>query len=299
MTRRGGLRRRRRPRSSDRGAARWPWVLGGVAGGAAATLVYATLVEPRWLQCTHPRIHIRGLPRALEGLRVALLTDMHAGDAPSLRRVRAAVRLVLEARPDLVALTGDFAADDQPDFESIFEALAPLAAPLGVYAVPGNHDHIVGIAHWQQGLRRHPRIRDLTNRALRLDVGGARLCVAGVDDFYRGAPRLDFLPPPGTRELTILLAHGPDQAELLRRSDDAVDLVLSGHTHGGQVQLPFLGAPVNSAEHPELYEEGLRRRPWTQVYTSRGIGTVGLPIRFLARPEVAILELTSEPRPRR
>ena len=285
------------PPSAARRPRRWPWIVGGVAGAAAATVAYATLIEPRWLEQTRPLIHIRGLPRALEGLRIALLTDMHAGSARSLRRVRAAVRLVRAARPDFVALAGDFAADDQPDFDRIFEALDPLEAPLGVYAVPGNHDYIVGIARWREGLRHHPRIRDLTNRAVRLDVGGARLCVAGVDDFYRGTPRLDFLPPPVTRDLTILLAHGPDQAERLRRGGDAVDLVLSGHTHGGQVQLPFLGAPVNSAEHPELYEEGLRRRPWTQVYTSRGIGTVGLPVRFLARPEVAILELTGAPRP--
>ncbi len=295
------MRRRETPRwrLTTPPARRWPWIVGGIAGAAAATVAYATLVEPRWLERTRPRIHIRRLPRALEGLRIALLTDMHAGSARSLRRVRTAVRLALESRPDLIALAGDFAADDQPDFERIFEALAPLDAPLGVYAVPGNHDYNVGIARWRQGLRRHPRIRDLTNRAVRLDVAGARLCIAGVDDFYRGTPRLDFLPPPGTRDLTILLAHGPDQAERLRRADDAVDLVLSGHTHGGQVQLPFVGAPVNSAEHPELYEEGLRRRPWTQVYTSRGIGTTGLPIRFLARPEVSILELTGVPRPRR
>ncbi len=115
-------------------------MVGGVAGATAATLAYATLVEPRWLQCTHPRIHIRRLPRSLEGLRIALLTDMHAGSARSLARVRAAVRLALDARPDLVALAGDFVADDQPDFDRIFEALAPLDAPLGVYAVPGNHD---------------------------------------------------------------------------------------------------------------------------------------------------------------
>ena len=276
---------------------RWPWIVGGVAGVAAATAAYGLFVEPRWLQTTRPRIHIRGLPQSLEGLRIALLTDMHAGAGRSLTRVRAAVRRALAARPDMVALAGDFAADDAPGFESVFDALSPLEAPLGVYAVPGNHDYIVGIELWRDALRYHPRIRDLTNRAVQVEVGGARLCIAGVDDFYKGTPTLSFLPPPDTRDLTILLAHGPDQGELLRRVGDAVDLVLSGHTHGGQVQIPFLGAPVNSAENPDLYEEGLRRRPWTQVYTSRGIGTVHLPIRFLARPEVAIVTLTGAPRP--
>lgn len=274
-------------------------VLSGAALGAAVAAAYATLVEPRWLETTHTRVHVRDLPAALEGLRVALLTDFHAGGAGSLRRVRAAVRRAMAARPDLVALSGDFAADDAPGFGRVLDALAGLAAPLGVYAVPGNHDHVVGIDRWRAQLDARPGITGLLNRAVTLVVRGARVCIAGVDDFYEGEPRLDFLPPPGARDLTILLAHGPDQAERLRRGDDAVDLVLSGHTHGGQVRLPFLGALLRSARNPHLYDEGLRRRPWTQVYVSRGVGTVHLPIRFGARPEVSILELTARPRPPR
>lgn len=278
---------------------RWRAFAAATAFGAAATLAYATLVEPRWLQLTRPRIHVRGLPRQLEGLRIALLTDMHAGSRRSLRRVRAAARLAQDAQPHLIALAGDFAADDEPGFERVLEPLRFLNAPLGVYAVPGNHDYIVGIERWRAAIQRQDRIRDLTNQAVLLDVEGARLCIAGVDDFYAGRPRLDFLPPPAARDLTVLLAHGPDQAEQLRRCEDRVDLVLSGHTHGGQVRLPLVGAPVSSADNPALYDEGVRRRPWTQVYTSRGIGTVHLPIRFMARPEVAIVELTGAPRPQR
>ncbi|HEX2167362.1 MAG TPA: hypothetical protein VHG09_09055, partial [Longimicrobiales bacterium] len=123
-----------------------------------------------------------------------------------------------------------------------------------------------------------------------------RLCIAGVDDFSEGRPCLDALHDMAPRDFTILLAHNPDQAERARRGIDQVDLVLSGHTHGGQVRLPGWGAIVNSAEHDDLYEAGVRRRPWTQVYTSRGIGTVHLPVRFLTRPEVAILTLTGSPR---
>jgi uncharacterized protein len=127
----------------------------------------------------------------------------------------------------------------------------------------------------------------------------ARLCVAGVDDLSHGAPHMDALPPRSRRDFTVLLAHHPDQAERARRSVDGVDLVLSGHTHGGQVRLPWIGALINSAAHPELYEAGVRRRPWTQVYTSSGIGTTHLPIRFLTPPEVVILTLTGAARPGR
>lgn len=267
---------------------------------AAAALIagataYARWIEPRWLQLRRRTINVRSLPRELEGLRVGLLTDLHAGDEAHYAVVRRAVRMLMAERPDLIALTGDFAADHAPGFAEVFAALDGLSAPLGIFAVPGNHDYTVGIEAWREAMGRHPTFEDLTNRHRLIDLGGVRLCVAGVDDFYEGQPKLR-LPPPEERDFTLLLAHSPDEAERCRRAHDAVSLIVSGHTHGGQIRLPFLPAPVNSAEHGDLYEDGLRRRPWTQVYTSRGLGTVHLPLRFFARPEVTVLELTSTPR---
>ncbi|HEX2191373.1 MAG TPA: metallophosphoesterase [Longimicrobiaceae bacterium] len=274
-------------------------ILSAAALGAGALGVYAFYVEPRWLEVTRPRIHFRGLHPALEGMRIALLTDMHAGAGTPLSLIRRACRAAMAEKPDVVALTGDFAADDAEGFAHILEAMSCLAAPLGVYAVPGNHDYIVGIEKWHAQVRANPRITDLTNTAVIRRVGDARVCIAGVDDYSMGEPRMEGLPPPEERDFTLLLAHDPDQAERARRVCDRVDLVVSGHTHGGQVRLPWVGALRNPAEREDLYEEGLRRRPWTQVYTSRGVGTVHLPVRFLCRPEVAILELTGVPRPPR
>lgn len=282
------LRRPQRPRVHP------AWLTGGAL--LVGLGVYARWIEPRWLQLRHSRIHVPRLPGALEGFRIALLTDMHAGTAADFQLIRKAVRRVMAERPHIVALTGDFAADDAQDFCDVLSALDGLSAPYGVFAVPGNHDYIVGIGKWRRDIAEHPEIQDLTNRCRTLDVDGARLCVAGVDDFFKGNPGV-LLPPPEERHFTLLLAHSPDQAERCRRGDDAVDLIVSGHTHAGQVRLPFVGAPVSSAEYPELYDEGLRRRPWTQVYTSRGLGTVRLPVRLLARPEVSLLELTAAPRP--
>lgn len=267
--------------------------------GAAALGAYATLIEPRWLQVTRPRIHIRRLPPQLEGLRLALLTDLHVGEFTPPALIRRACELTMREHPDLIAITGDLAADDAPGFQVVLEALDGLEAPLGVYAVPGNHDYIVGIDKWHRQIAAHPSIVDLTNTAVVREVNGARLCIAGVDDLSRGTPRLEMLPAPEARDLTLLLAHDPDQAERSRRTYDQVDLIVSGHTHGGQVRLPWVGALRNPAHRDDLYEGGLRRRPWTQVYTSRGVGTVHLPVRFLCRPEVALLELTGAPRPPR
>jgi uncharacterized protein len=267
--------------------------------GAGALAAYAFLIEPRWVEVTRTRIHLRNLPAPLEGLRIALLTDLHAGEGTPMSVIRRAARLAMRERPDVIAITGDLAADDAPDFQGVLRALDCLRAPLGVYAVPGNHDHVIGIEQWQREMGEHPRIRALTNRSVVHEVGEARLCIAGVDDLSCGEPSLASLPSPDQRDVTILLAHDPDQAERAKRAFDSVDLVLSGHTHGGQIRLPLIGALRNPSAYGQLYEEGLRRRPWTQVYVSRGIGTIHLPARFLCRPEVAILELTAAPRPPR
>jgi predicted MPP superfamily phosphohydrolase len=273
--------------------------MGAAAAAAGAVGAYAFLVEPLWLQVTRTRIHVRGLHPDLEGFRIALLTDLHAGEGTPLWHIRRAARLAMRQKPDLVAVTGDLAADDATSFAPVLSTLDELRAPHGVWTVPGNHDYTVGIERWRREVAARHNLRDLTNGAEIRRVGRARLCVAGVDDYREGKPRLDALPPPEERDFTLLLAHDPDQAEKARREYDAVDLIISGHTHGGQVRLPFVGAVKNPAEFDELYEEGLRRRPWTQVYTSRGVGTVKIPVRFLCRPEVAVLELTGAPRPRR
>jgi uncharacterized protein len=270
-----------------------------VASASAGLAAYAFLVEPRWIQVTRTRVHLRGLPPELEGLRIALLTDLHAGEGTPMSVIRRAARLAMRERPDLIAITGDLTADDSAGFTRVLAALDRLDAPLGVYAVPGNHDHTVGIEKWQRDVGGHPVIQELNNRAVVRQIGEARICVAGVDDLSCGDPSLNSLPPPDRRDLTVLLAHDPDQAEQARRAYDQVDLVLSGHTHGGQIRLPFVGALRNPSAYGTLYEEGLRRRPWTQVYVSRGVGTIHLPARFLCRPEVALLELTGSARPPR
>lgn len=268
--------------------------LAGLLGSALGLALYAALVEPRRLEVRRSRVHIRSLPPAFEGLRVALLTDFHVGRTTPASTLRRAVRATLAETPHLIALAGDFVHRDPGDLHRALDGLRALSAPLGVFAVPGNHDRVrLGLPAWRRVLARHPRIHDLTNRHVLIHRGDATLCIAGVDDLEEGSPALR-LPPPGDRDVTLLLAHNPDQAERSRRRLDQVDLVLSGHTHGGQIRIPFIG-PVRTKS--TTYDHGLRRRPWTQVYTSRGLGNTLLPIRFRARPELAVLELTAAPRP--
>jgi uncharacterized protein len=272
------------------------WLLPLAATAAAAVGVYAVFIERRWIQVRRTRIHVPNLPPQLESLTIGLLSDLHAGPLTPLDVIVRSVRMLAAEKPDLIAVTGDLSDDERNYFEDVVAVLATLRAPLGVHLVPGNHDYTLGIGRWHGAVRRYPSLSNLTNRSIVLDVAGARICVAGVDDYYHGRPEMR-LPPRAERDFTILLAHTPDQGERARRPEDAVDLIVSGHTHGGQVRLPWIGAPLRAAKHH--YDEGLRRRPWTQVYTTRGIGSVHLPLRFMARPEIALLELTAAPRPPR
>lgn len=263
---------------------------GALSGGILGA--YAFFVEPRWLEVTHTRVHIEGLPSGMEGFRIALLTDLHTYNETPFSIVRRACHLAMTEEPDLIALTGDFGGINSRGLRRVIDILSVLEAPLGVYGVPGNHDYHTGIDDWHRFVKAYPTLVDLTNRRAARQVDGARLCIVGVDAFNKGEPHLEeALPPRGTDCITILLAHNPEQAEQVRSERKHVDLVLSGHTHGGQVRLPFVGALRNPVQHENIYEEGLVRRPWTQVYISRGVGMARLPVRFLCRPEVAILIL--------
>ena len=271
-----------------------PSLLASTAAAAAAAGAYARFVEPRWLERTHTRVPVPGLPPGLRGLRIALLSDLHVTAAADLGLVRRACRLAMGARPDLVALTGDFVSDGRGDFLGAAVSVLDeeLRAPLGLFAVPGNHDQASDPERYRRALRRHPRIRDLANDVVRLERGGAALRVAGTESLREGEAHpgaaLGQAPPA---DLTLLLSHNPDLAEEACAALGPVALVLSGHTHGGQVRLPFVGALRNSSRYPDQYEAGLVRRPWAWVYVTRGVGTTGHRLRFLCRPEVAVLEL--------
>ncbi len=279
-----------------------PHLLARLAGTAAAlaagTALYAWAVESRWIEVTHTRIAIPGLAAPLHGVRIALLADFHLGNGTSAAHIRRACRLAMRERPDLVALAGDFVSAEAdrtaararlPEVMRLLDGA--LSAPLGVYAVPGNHDYAAGGKAWRAAVA-DTGIIDLTNTSVVRDVGGARLRMAGLDDYQMGRPRPDLALSEGERaDLTLLLAHNPDQVEASPGPLARADLVLSGHTHGGQVHVPVVGDRVRGDRYDRRYQAGLVRRPWTQVYVTRGVGTVYVPVRLGSRPEVSMLEL--------
>jgi predicted MPP superfamily phosphohydrolase len=199
----------------------------------------------------------------------------------------AAAALAAEA-PDLVALTGDFVSYDHA-IEELAETLAPLAAapaPLGMFAVPGNHDYWEGLPAIRRALA-PLGIEFLMNARRTLRRGGADLVLVGVDDQWNGQPDLAAALDGAPRDaFTLLLAHCPDMAD--EAAERGVSLQLSGHTHGGHVRLPVLGA-LCLPRHGWRYPAGHEHVGATQVYVSRGIG--GLPLRLGCPPEATIITL--------
>jgi hypothetical protein len=299
----GPARPRRRPlfqpkrgwfRRLERAVSLWlarhlfPWIPG-------LPFVYSRQVA-RSLELSHADLRLPGLGPGLSGMRVLLLTDVHAG--PFLRPpvVAQAVARLQGLAPDLVLHGGDLATSRHDEVDGCLDALAPLRGSLGTFAVLGNHDHYVGdVAALVEKIEARG-IVVLINRATVLERGGARLVLAGVDDLIMGRPDLDAaLAGAGTRDPgapVVLLSHNPDV--FFDAASRGVALVLSGHTHGGQIRLP--GLPVLVRQSRYRLDEGRYALPGplaAEIVVSRGFGTTGVPLRFCCPPEVVLLHLLS------
>lgn len=250
----------------------------------------AALTEPYMLTVEHREIHLRRLPNALNGLRIVQLSDIHLSPFTSREQVERAVETTNNLAADIVALTGDYISKERQYAAPCAEILGRLKARYGVYAVLGNHDHWTDAALITD-LFRAEGITVLINEGMRFEQQGASFWLAGVDDTMVGLEDLPLaLAGSSETEMKLLLAHNPI---ILRRAARAgVDLVLSGHTHGGQVTL----RPEKSASGKPRRRllRGLARQGATQIYVTRGLGTVVLPIRYGCPPEVSLLELRTQ-----
>jgi predicted MPP superfamily phosphohydrolase len=247
----------------------------------------AALAEPYMLTIERQPVYLRRLPKALDGFRIVHLSDFHHGPLTSTSQLRRAVETANSLAPDIIALTGDYISHERHYAAPCAELVGHLRARHGVYAVLGNHDHWTDAALITD-LFRAEGIRVLINEGMRFEKGGTTFGLAGVDDTMVGLEDLSLaLAGSRTDEMKLLLAHNPI---ILRRAARArVDLVLSGHTHGGQVTLRSEHSASGRPRRRLL--KGLGRRGQTQIYVTRGLGTVILPIRYGCPPEVSMLEL--------
>ncbi len=242
----------------------------------------------RRITITNQRIWLDNLPEGFRGFRIVQLSDIHHSLFFPLDRVAGVVELTNRLKPDLVALTGDFVTYSRDLIEPVAEVLGALKARAGVVAVLGNHDFRVDANLIERALRRR-RIEVLRNRHISLREGGDTLRVAGVDDYRYGADMEMALRGIPAGAPTVLLAHNPRLVTLA--ACYGVSLVLSGHTHGGQVNLPLLGTVYGRSPETMRFKMGWDRFGSTQIYVSRGIGTVVLPWRLRCPAEIPQLEL--------
>ncbi len=264
------------------GAYMWTYLSGLVVCG------YGVLVRRRWFRVVEREVPLDGLPKAFDGLRIAHLSDLHVGTltpkAWGLRWAAAA-----NARqPDLAVVTGDLVTSGTEFAEDVAEVIGALRARHGVYTSLGNHDYFGAEHEIVKAVAARSRV--LRNEGLVIERGGAKLWLAAIDDTWT---RRDDLRaalaarPDGAR--TVLLAHDP--ARFDAAADAGVDLVLSGHTHGGQIAFPFLSRALSLASLAHPYNVGFYRRGRSTLYVHPGLGTTGPPMRLGAAPEVTILVL--------
>ena len=244
----------------------------------------------RHLDFTEVTVQVTRGHRGLDGLRIAFLSDLHAGSFMNEDELCAIFEAVNEHAPDLVCLGGDLINTRECEILYYRRALQCIDPPLGVFAVPGNHDYFWGkdIGLWEEFLSEYG-VQVLNNRGVRIERDGATLWVAGVDDLTEGTPDLaTALFGVGANEPIVLLAHHPDFFFEAAAVD--VDLTLSGHTHGGQVA--FKGwAPLNHSRFD--YLAGMFTVERSTLYVGRGVGVTLLPVRFGARAEIPIVTLRS------
>lgn len=274
-------------------AARW-------LGQTWARVSYGRRVEPTWLEVNEHHLLIDDLAPAFSGVRIAHLTDFHGGEHLPSHYLDDVVDRTMSLNADVIALTGDFVHKGYRHVDDVARSVGRLAAPLGVFAVLGNHDFSVRNAlGWRRHRGLHQSITDalagqgiqvLRNRAVVAERDGGSLDIIGVDDLWSGEcePATAFRDLP-SHSPRIVLAHNPLTVDLL--GSERCDLMLSGHTHGGQVNWPGVGRLFIGKKARRL-PAGICWHEESPVYVNKGVG-YGWRFRFGVRPEVAVFTLHS------
>jgi len=262
---------------------------------------------PLHIDLVGKEIKIDGLPESFRGLKIAQLSDLHASTIVSNSLFEKAAQLVKSKKPDLIFLTGDYVSGatrflsghvgefNKRHLDECIDSLARLEAPLGIYGVLGNHDFWSGEEAVKTIMRvftKSLKVKWLRNESVTIEKGSDSLDLLGVDDYWAPSCSLGkAYKGLDSRSVKILLSHNPDINEEIELLGKRIDLVMSGHTHGGQVVVPLIGQPVIPSKYGQKYRAGLVRDGGRQTYISRGIGHLLVPLRINCPPEVTILTL--------
>ncbi|MBD1381273.1 metallophosphoesterase [Metabacillus arenae] len=253
---------------------------------------YARYLEPKMIDITSFDIKHKQIPKAFNGTKIVQISDTHMSDFFTLSHLKKVLNEVNDLKPDIVFFTGDLM--DEPNVytmkQKVVEELNRLKAPLGKFAIYGNHDHGgygTDIYHNMMAMTDFILLKNQYHEIKLLD--GSMIQLAGIDDLMLGKPDYEKTLSNFTEEnFSILLAHEPDAA--LESNKYKVNLQISGHSHGGQIQIPFYG-PLITPPYASVYTEGMYEVGTMQLYVNRGLGTTRLPFRFLSVPEITVFTL--------
>lgn len=277
----------------------------GAPAVVLGTTAWTSTVGPQRIRIKAVDFAMKDLPAAMEGLRIAHVSDMHFGRWIGPDYIRRAFRLAMQAKPDLVLLTGDYVTSDPGGFQIVANLINDelRAAPLGVLDVLGNHDHWTDAAVAREvfAAAEIPLIdnqrRFVARDGLHDKPDADAICVGGVGDHWTDAVDFEAATAGAPESMPrIVLPHNPDAAEdyasgATRGTPPRINLMLSGHTHGGQVRVPGLGTPIVPSKFGQKYAAGLVQGPHWPVLVTHGIGMAVLPVRFLVPPEVLLITL--------
>lgn len=254
-----------------------------VAGG------YGLLYGRLNLETTSRTIRLTSLPKVFHGFRIAQLSDIHIGPFMGENEIRKYVQIANELKPDLMVITGDYVTWDPSTQKAVVNALRGLKAPFGVFGCLGNHELWTGTEDSITLLFEQAGIRILRQARVPITNAGEFVNLIGIDYAARGRafPDLDKLAARGVPN--ILLSHNPNTFD--RAAAAGIDFSLAGHTHGGQVALEFVSPKIAPSRLITPYVAGWFEKAGGQLYVNRGIGTIGVPIRVGAPPEISVFEL--------
>lgn len=252
---------------------------------------YPVLIERNIVQVNRYKIPVADLPPPFHGFTLAHLTDLHFGSLVSQHFILSIVNTVNRLETDMIICTGDYVhqRNTTEEIDKVWPLLSHLKAPYGVYSVLGNHDHWADTGRSLYWLDRTGQ--GIRHRCIPIYKDGKRILIAGAGDYWEDELKIDAVfSCSDEHECRLLLSHNPDSVDT--EYTTPLSLVLSGHTHGGQVVIPFYGPPVLPV-HNKNYSSGLISSPKTQLFISRGIGWSIYPVRFNCYPEIAVLELVN------
>jgi hypothetical protein len=247
------------------------------------------IIEANTFQIDEVKLFLKRLPKAFDGFRIVQLSDIHHSPFTSSEFIEEIVAKANELKPDMFVLTGDYVSHEAEYIAPVANILSSLNSEFGTFACLGNHDHWTNADLVIKEFREN-NINLLINQGLRFSARNNSFWLCGVDDYGEGKANLRMsLQGSNVDEMKLLLCHNP--AIMRRAAYRNIDLVLSGHTHGGQVKLREPRERIFFKNRRRRFQSGLHYRQNTQIYITRGIGTVVLPMRYQCPPEISLLEL--------